>query len=128
MKRNNSILLYEEIKKLKSFKKIYEKSNDIDCSRLFITKFFKKKFGIVLNYFNSFACYNKRYNAIFLNSNSIRKTNINRYISFIPPALSHESLHMILVHLFDEKTSIGLDELLKKKGRYDIIFLDNSGL
>lgn len=114
---------------IKTFITLYRKSKDIDCSRLFIGRFYEKKHVIFTdNNFNTLGHFASKFNAIFLNSNPIKKMYEDEYISFVPKIISHESLHMIIDYTISPEASIRLDYFLKKRNRYDIRLLDISGL
>lgn len=114
---------------IKTFITLHRKSKDIDCSRLFIGRFYEKKHIIFTNNnFNIVGNFASKFNAIFLNSNPIKKLDEDDYISLIPIIISHESLHMVIDHIISSEASIYLDNFLQKINRDDVRLLDISGL
>jgi hypothetical protein len=109
-------------------KLLSNKSNGIDCSRIFFGKCHNSIFSILKATIVA-ATFLHEYNVIAVNSNEFKKLKEQYYDEYISKILSHESLHMVLYHFIGHnKECSGIDDLLKKKGRYDTLKLELSGL
>ncbi len=102
-------------------------SNGIDCSRIFFGKCYDGIISIFKGTFTA-ASFLNEYNAIALNTNEFKKIKEYRHDEYISKIISHESLHMVLYHFIGYNECCGIDRLLKKKGRYDTLRLELSGL
>jgi len=114
---------------LGSRKEMIHRSIDIDCSRIFVGRFFDKKYHLLkINNIKAAGSFAEGVNGIFLNTNTSKMLDENDYIEILPRIISHESLHMILHHFVGPKESVLMDNILIKQHRYDANKLEPSGL
>lgn len=129
------VLILKSFIRLKHYniKKLKEDKKTIDCSRVIFGSFYLKKYRFfkTIN-LKSAGGFNDELNCIIINSYHAKKFSEvfseHYYNVLITRIISHESLHMILIRLFDNKTSEGLDKILKHYHRYDLQRIDNSGI
>ena len=110
-------------------KEMIHRSIYIDCSRIFVGRFFDKKYHLFkINNIEAAGSFVAYVNGIFLNTNTSKMLDENYYIEILPRIISHESLHMTLHQFVGPKESILMDNILIWQHRYDVDKLDSSGL